>query len=42
MPRLNLLPENDLDLHGIILFDKRNYGSIDGIEHLAGEWADIV
>jgi hypothetical protein len=42
MPRLNLLSENDLDLRGIILLDERNHGSVDGMEHLAGERADIV
>lgn len=42
MPWLNLLSEQDLDLRRILLLDQREDRSIDRVEHLGGEWTDIV
>ena len=39
---LDLLPEDELDLVGVLLFHEGVDRVIDCVEHLLREWADIV
>lgn len=42
VPGLDLLAEDDLDAAGVFLFDDGEDGSVEGVEHFSGKWADIV
>jgi len=43
VPRLDLLAKDEADARlGKPLLDERPDGGLDGLEHLGGEWADIV
>jgi len=42
MPWLDLLTENNVNLTRILLAEQWEYRSVNGVEHLGAEWADII